>query len=220
MLIRRRATTTWQVGAALTGVALALFLATREPRLLPPLIVGTSLGVGLLLQAAWSATRASAWGAVPLTAVAAVPILLWPFADLRAGELYQHYRVMDGSLRATIRFVDGYDPRGAVLVRKTQKGWPGGWWFEGLTDERIKVGSEERWLGFRPERQNARLAAKVFDDGTTGEAALASARAGRVQLLVFRKTEWSGWQGWLAEPAPPRVVYDDGVTMVLDVGAP
>jgi hypothetical protein len=218
LLLRRRTNAAWQVGAALTGVAAVLFLFTTEPRLLPPLIVGTALGVGLLLQAAWERTGSTALGAAPLVVAAAMPILLWPFADLRAEELYRHYRVMDRSLMGAIEFVDAYEPEGAVLVRKTQKGWPGGWWFEGLTDETIKVGSEERWLGFGQERRNARLADRVFDRAQTGEQAVAAARRGDVQLLVFRKGDWRGWQTWLVQPSGLRVVYDDGVTMVLDVG--
>jgi hypothetical protein len=218
LLYRRRANPAWQVGAAITLCSLVLFAFTTEPRVLPALVVGTGLGIGLLLQELWERTSRTALGAAPLTLVAAMPMLLWPFADLRADELYRHYRVMDRSLHNAINFVDAYDPEGAVLVRKTAKGWPSGWWFEGLTDERIMVGSEERWLAFDEERANARLAEAVFRDSPTAAQAAATAREGGAQLLVFRKGEWTGWQQWLTQPDALRVIFDDGVTMIVDVG--
>ena len=218
ILYRRRANAAWQVGAALTAVSIALFLVTKEPRLLPPLIVGTAIGVGLALEAIWRMTWRRAWGAVPLVLAAAIPILLWPYADARAAELVQYYRVMDPSMRAAVRFVDQADPAGSVVIHQSRQGWPVGWWFEGLTDSTIKVGSDERWLGFSEERENARIAARLFDPKTTPADAVDFARRRSVELVVFRLSDWTGWQTWLLDPSlGVSKVYDDGVTMILHV---
>ncbi len=218
LLYRRRGNAAWQVGGAMTAVAIVLFLVTKEPRLLPPLVVGTAIGVGLGLEQLWRWTWQQAWGAIPLILAALIPMLLWPYADARAAELVQYYRVMDPSMRAAIRFVDDTNPTGTVVVHKSQKGWPVGWWFEGLTDEKIAVGSDERWLGFAGERDNARLAAHLFDAKTTPQDAVKAARRRGVELLVFRESDWSGWQTWLLDPTlSVKKVYDDGETMILDV---
>ena len=107
---------------------------------------------------------------------------------------------------------------GVVVVRHDRRGWPIGWWFEGLTEARIAVGSDERWLGFPAERERARLAARFFDAPLSGTELATMARQSDVALLVFRKWEWIGWQRWLEEPDPAVVVvYDDGSFMILAV---
>jgi hypothetical protein len=215
----RRDQTLWKVQIALMATSLGLFLATRESRLLPPFMVAASLSVGLALQALWERARNTLWAGVPVVVAAALPVLLLPLSDARAGEIIAYYRVLDGSMMRAAAWVDAHHGDGVVVVREDRRGWPMGWWFEGLTGARVAVGANPKWLAFPEERENAHLAARLFiGRGGSAEAAELAARHD-VDLLVFRKWDWIGWQAWLAEPQPAlRVVYDDGDFMVLEVG--
>ena len=206
----RRREPTWQVAAALLGASLPLLIVTGETRLVPPLLVGACLGLGLLLDDLWTLGRDAVWGGLAPTLAVALPLLLWPQTDAVAADAYDFYREADRSLLDAAAAVDAHPGDGLVVVRTSAAGWPTGWWFEGLTDERIAVGSEEKWLAFPEERANARLAARLFDtDRPSAEIAQLAQERG-VDLLVLRKHEWIGWHAWLAEPAPAlRVVYDD-----------
>jgi hypothetical protein len=213
----RRRSTTWQVAAALTLVALPLFAATAQVRLLPPLLTGACLGVGLGIRTLHQ-NRRTPWGSLAAAAALALPILLWPAADAAAGDYYRYYRVADVSLVRAAAAVDRFDPAGLVVVRHDRRGWPLGWWFEGLTEARIAVGSDPRWLGFPAERDRAGLAGRFFDAPLTGDELAALAAETDASLLVVRKWEWIGWQRWLDEPDPVvDVLYDDDRYLVLEL---
>ena len=206
----RRRDPTWQVTAALLAASLPLLIATGETRLVPPLLVGASLGLGLLLNDLWKLGRTAVWAGLAPTLAVALPLLLWFQTDDVAAGAYDFYREADRSLLAAAALVEAHPGHGLAVVRKSADGWPAGWWFEGLTEKRIAVGSEEKWLAFPEERANARLAALLFD-GTRPSAEIAHLAADRgVALLVVRKHEWIGWQRWLAEPTPAlTVAYED-----------
>lgn len=211
----RRRSTTWQVAVALTVTCLPLFAATAQVRLLPPLLTGATLGVGLGLRALRERSR-TPWGMLATVSAVALPIVLWPSADAAAVDYYRYYRVADASLVRAAAAVDALDPTGLVVVRHDRRGWPLGWWFEGLTDARIAVGSDPRWLGFPAERDRAALAGRFFDAPLTGARLTELAADTGVTLLVVRKWEWIGWQRWLDEREPAvAVVYDDDRYLIL-----
>jgi hypothetical protein len=104
------------------------------------------------------------------------------------------------------------------VVRHDRSVWPVGWWFEGLTDANVVVGSSLKWLAFPEERTNARLAAQFFDQKLTSAQVSDLGTRSRVDLLVFRKWDWIGWQAWLEETQPSvSVVFDDGQFMVISL---
>ena len=215
-----RRSTTWQVAAALLALALGLFGSTAEVRLVPPLLTGALLGIGVGVQRLRERWRGRGRAALPLLAAAALPVALWPAADDQAADYFRYYRVVDGSLLAAAATVATADGEGAVVVRHDRRGWPIGWWFEGLTESRIVVGSDPRWLGFPEEQAQAGLAARFFDRPLTGPELTDLADRSGVDTLVFRKWEWIGWQRWLDEPDPPvTVLFDDDRFMVLRVGS-
>ncbi len=224
LLTWRERHATWSVTASMIAATALLFPVTSEVRLLPPLILGGTLGLTLGLQAIWGWLRERgtwpgrlAWGAVVAATLA--PALLWPRADAQANDFVRYYRVVDPGLLAVARFVDRYPETGLVAVRESPRGWPVGWWFEGLTDARVAVGSNEKWLGFPSERDQARVASALFGGRRTGAAEVKVAHDEGVELLVFRKWEWIGWKRWQAEPSPAtEVLYDDGEWMVVRVG--
>ncbi len=158
--------------------------------------------------------------ALVVAVAVALPTVVWARADGYAGEFFRYYRVVDRGLLAAAAAVEGGDAEGLVVVRHDRRGWPLGWWFEGLTEAPIVVGSDPRWLGFPAERAGAALAGRFFDQPLTGAEVEALARETGVTRLVFRKREWIGWQRWLAEPEPAvQVVHDDGVFMVVEAGS-
>lgn len=214
----RRRAATWQIAAALMLSSVMLFPLTAEPRLIPLYMVGACLGTGLALEELWSRSHGSMWGGVPLAAAVVLPLILWPLADAKAAELFSYYRVADHSLVEAAAVVDQYHGDQVVVVRQSRRGWPIGWWFEGLTEARIAVGSSQKWLAFPEERDNAQLAGDFFDKKRTSAQVAALARQTGVGLLVFRKWEWIGWQDWLAEDDPAvDVIFDDGEFMVLAI---
>lgn len=165
-------------------------------------------------------TRKALARAVVVAVAVALPIVVWGRADGPAAAFFRYYRVVDGPLLGAAAAVAAGENGGLVVVRHDRRGWPLGWWFEGLTEAPIVVGSDPRWLGFPEERAGAALAGRFFDRPLTGAAVAALARETGVGRLVFRKREWIGWQRWLGEAAPAvTVVYDDGVFMVVEVGS-
>ena len=140
------------------------------------------------------------------------------FADARAADQYRFYTVADEPLQVAAAWIQEHHDGGLVVTRYDRFGWPVGWWFEGLTDADIAVGSNVKWLGFPDERERALLAERFFERGMTGRAVTELAAETGVELLVFRKWEWIGWERWLSEPSPTvSVAFDDGEFMILDV---
>ena len=82
----------------------------------------------------------------------------------------------------------------------------------------LGVGSKVKWPGFPDGRERALLAGRFFEQGMGGHAVTELAAETGVDLLVFRKWEWIGWERWLSEPSPAvSVAFDDGEFMILDV---
>jgi len=173
------------------------------------------------MQDLWRHLRHQAWGALPLAA-ALVPLLLLlsPGALAMSDDLAESAATLDRSLVETAAFVDDHHGAGLVAVKPSRQALPTGWWFEGLTNARIAVGSGEAALAFPLERERARLVNRFFDEPLTSAAAAELGRTNQVDLLVFRKWDWLGWQAWLEEPAPRiQVAYDDGTFMVIALTA-
>lgn len=216
--IRRRQEAAWKVAAGLCAVSLVALAATGEPRLIPLFIGGTTLAAGLALQRIWELTRDRSWGGVALAVPVVALAVAWPFADARAAEQYRFYAVADEPLQVAAAWIQEHHGDGLVVTRHDRFGWPVGWWFEGLTDADIAVGSNVKWLGFPDERERALLAERFFEQGMSGHAVTELAAETGVDLLVFRKWEWIGWERWLSEPSPAvSVAFDDGEFMILDV---
>ncbi|MHB8645861.1 MAG: hypothetical protein ACYDAR_08750 [Thermomicrobiales bacterium] len=217
---KTRFTALWKVQTALMIAPLALFAITREPRLIPPILIGASLAMGNALHTLWLDSRGTAWVGIPLLLAATVPVLLWPLSDAKAGEDIAYYRVADQSLIRTTDWLNAHPTNGRVVIRENGRGWPVGWWFEGLTHAKIVVGSNTKYLAFPGERDHADLANQFFDQKrTTGQVRQLAAETG-VSFLVFKKWEWIGWQAWGTESDPAlKIVFDDGEYMIVATNA-
>ncbi len=202
--------------AALIGVPGVLFLVYPEARLLPPILCGA-------LLAALSGVERLRWkrpsAITPSMLLSALLLaILVPAGDLMARQYFGYYRTLDQSLVDAAAAIQQIHPASIVAVRADLRGWPIGWWLEGLTSARIAVGSEARWLGFPGERASAMLASDFFDRRLSGDELRALSSRTGVRLLVVREREWIGWQRWLAEPKPPvSILFDDGETLVLRI---
>lgn len=185
-----------------------------------PALIGSALGAGAALDAFATRAHGTVLAGVPAMLGACLILLFWPRADARAAQVFDFYRVVDASLLRAVAYVDQHHGGQLVVVRHDARGWPMGWWFEGLTSTRIAVGSNSAWLAFPEERAHARLAARFFDHRQRSAEAADLARRAGVHLLVARKWDWIGWLAWSEEPDPQiRVVFDDGVFVVMAVAS-
>ncbi len=207
---RRRATPEWLAATGLLLVAGPAMVVSAEPRLVSAVLIASILGVVMVVP-----TRPPAWC---LGTLAAVALALATVGDNAARAYGTFYRVLDQSLIGAATFVEATEPDGLVAVHADRRGWPVGWWYEGLTEQRIAVGSDPRWLGFPNERQQAELVANLFAPGRSGDELRQMADAAGVELLVTGKWDWIGWDRWLSETDPAVVVaYDDDETIVLRI---
>lgn len=214
----RRATTIWKVQSALLLAVLPSFLLTHEARLIPLLLIGATLAVGAALHAYWVQYGKTVRGIMPALGMFSIPLLLWVPSDTSAIRSFAHYRVLDRSLVAAAGWLDIRHPDGRIVVRDDRRGWPVGWWFEGLTGAPIIVGSDEKYLFFPSERDRARLASRFFAPNMSTRQVADLAHRSGVTYLVFRKRDWIGWRAWITEPDPQvRVVFDDNEYMILAV---
>lgn len=202
-----RPSPTWIVAVATGSVGLSGLLATSEPRLLPWLVLGSTVGLGLGLAALRPRLARPARLAVDGT-VALFALALLGTAEAASRAERTSGRVLDGSYVAAARWVDGHAPSGLVAVNASAAGHPVGLWFSGLTRARVLVGSDPQWLAFPRQRASAALVADLFRDGRPLVDAARAARAAGIDLLVTRKRDRPEWAAW-AESARGRVAYED-----------
>ena len=181
---RRRFGPLGAVCAALMVAPGVLFLAFPEARLLPPILCGALLAsLRGLSRLDPPSSRKSVRRPMLLSAL--LLAIFVPAGDSAARDYFAYYRTLDQSLVDAAAAVERQPGDGQVVVRADVRGWPIGWWFEGLTTARIAVGSDARWLAFPDERAAAALASEFFDQRLTGRRARALAR--RTGVLAARR---------------------------------
>jgi hypothetical protein len=213
---RQRADPAWLLAVSLLTPAGVLFLLSGQPRLLPPILIGVGISAGICARwvvSMWPRAQAG----ILLLALAIAAALIVP-ADRAAARFAEFYRVVDESLVRAAAAIDSDDNSGAVAVRADRRGWPIGWWFEGLLDRPVIVGSDPRWLAFPTERDHALLAESLFDGRLDGETFRRRTTTAEVRYLVIVKWDWIGWERWLTNPEfPLTTLYDDDRYLVLRV---
>jgi len=201
---------------ALLAVGGASFALSAEPRLLPLLLLGGLLGLPLGLAGLARFTKRGTARRLVTAVPALLALLLASPGDRATRDYLGFYRVLEPSLVSAANRIEELGL--PVAVRADRRGWPLGWWLEGLTTVPVAVGSDPRWLGFPDEQRTAADAVELFD-GSLSPAELRS-RADRlgVELLLVRKWEWIGWERWLAAEEPAvEPLFDDGDTLLLRV---
>ncbi len=206
--------------AAAAGLWLAgavTLIATNEPRVVPVILIGSVISLAHAAERLTRSLRSPAAGNVLIVALAVSAVSIAARADQTAS-YFSYYRVMDRELQATIDWTAQNATGGDIAVRSSSRGWPIGWWFEGLSGRYVLVGSNPQWLGFPEERRNALIVNALFDRPTTSAQAANQAGAAGLRYLIFNRQEWIGWQAWLSEPMPSvRVMYANDEFMVLQV---
>ncbi len=205
--------------AVFVGFALALpvgllFIASGQPRLVPPLLLGSAI---LAAFASRRATRARHY-ALPFALVAWSVAILW-LASITTGytrDFSRYYQVLDASLMGAARSVPATNS-GAIAVAADRRGWPVGWWVEALQERPVLTGSNPQWLAFPEERVRASAAMELFA-APNAEVLQQRAEELGVTYLLMRKWDWIGWERWVESPAKaPTIVYDDDETLVLEI---
>ena len=146
--------------------------------------------------------------------------LLLPALDRTVQRDFDYYRAVSRDYLAATDWSYDNPAEGYTAVRANGRNWPVGWWWRGLTDAHVLVGSSEKWLAFERERQEARAVEQIFAAHTATEAAHI-AHAHGVSRLVADREEWIGWQTWLQRPgANFTIVYQNATIVVLDLVVP
>jgi hypothetical protein len=216
LLWRSRGTIAWLSAASLILPAACLFLVSGQPRLLPPVLLGTAVAIGLGAKTFLSSPNSGRQ--LARLAVAAIAIFLLISADRATAGYAEFYRVIDRPLIDAAATIERDGGNGAIAVREDRRGWPIGWWFEALLTQPVIVGSDPQWLGFPGEQEHAHQAAALFDGGLDPATFATRAAAGNVGYLVISKWDWIGWERWLRQPGfPVAVLYDDDRYLVLRV---
>lgn len=198
----------WQFSFTLIAGPGLLFLFAPEPRLMPPILIGCILAAAVALQRL-AESPLGGWYVGPSALV--LPIVVFPYFSQFSLELRTYYQMANSDLFETAHWVDTNADDGLVAVRWTRAGWQLGWWFEGLTDERIAVGSDPKWIGFPAELERAELVARLFGGELNGQEVVQLARQRGVTMLVFARYEWEGWREWhnTANAVSPELVFEN-----------
>jgi hypothetical protein len=208
----------WLMAAGLILPSTVLLLAYGQPRLAPPLLIGTAIAVclgGRRLAGRWRGTTL-----IVAAAAIAIPILLLLPADRVTATYADFYHVVDASFVRAAAAIANDGGSGGVAVRQDHRGWPIGWWLEALQTKPVLVGSDAKWLGFPDERRRAEEAARLFDGSITPATFEQRVSALDVAYIVIPKWDWIGWDRWLREPDfPVSVLFDDDRLLVLRVAS-
>jgi hypothetical protein len=191
-----------------------LLIASGQPRLVPPFLLG-----GTMLLAFTCGWAARAWGGPRpgLLAIWCVATLwlAWTTTGLTR-EFAGFYQVLDTSLMAATRSIPS-TRTGAIAVAADRRGWPVGWWLEALQERPVFTAGNPRWLAFPEERTRADATAALFaspDARVLQERADAQA----VEYLVMLKWDWIGWDHWTDSVADTvAIIYDDNETIVMRI---
>ena len=212
---RTQVTAAWLVAGGMWLSSAAAFAIVPQPRLAPALLVASLLALAVAASRVRLAGNWSIAGAVGTVVLLAI---LASSGDRAAADYFRYYRSLDRSMLDAARVIDRAAENGSVAVRADRRGWPVGWWFEGLTSKPVLVGSDPRWLGFPGERVAAARVADLFDGTLTPDALRRGAETAGIGFLVCRKWDWIGWEHWLAASEPAvDVIYDDEETIVLRI---
>ncbi len=203
--------------AVTLGIAVAapgglLMLATGQPRLAPPVLLG---GAVLFAYACRQLSRT--WVRLASVVLTGWCVLVFWLAGATSGfarEFAGYYQVFDASLIAATRCIPTASS-GSIAVAADRRGWPIGWWVEALQERPVFTGSNPQWLAFPEEQSRASSTAALFAS-TDAHALRSRAATMGVEYLVMRKWDWIGWERWTDDAAfAPAIIYDDTETIVL-----
>lgn len=205
--------------AIIMGVALAapsgvLLVASGQPRLAPPFMLGSAV---LLAYACRQTARR--WNkALPAVLTAWVVSIVW-LAWVTTGpvrEFATYYQVLDASLIAAISSIPDSDS-GSIAVAADRRGWPVGWWVEALQERPVFTGSNPQWLAFPEERARAASVTRLL---ASEDLQVLHERASElgVEYLLMRKWDWIGWEHWTDSATDTTAfIYDDNETLVMEI---
>jgi hypothetical protein len=202
------------VGFALVVPSGIFLIASGQPRLAPPLLLG---GAILLAHTCRESARA-------LEKLLPASLLIWGIAIVWlsvtstgfAREFGGYYQVLDASLVAAVQSIPPAKT-GSIAVAADRRGWPIGWWVEAMQVRPVFTGSDLQWLAF-PEEQRRAGATALLLASPDGRVLRERADAMGVRFLVLRKWDWIGWDRWVDGSAQaPAIIYDDDETLVLAI---
>ena len=202
------------VGLALALPATALFLASGQPRLVPPIILGCSM---LVAHAARSVVKTHELATfVVIVGWSSLTLWLAVMTTAFSRDFASFYQELDASLVNAAGSIPSSGDE-SIAVMADQRGWPTGWWVEALQDRKVLTGSDLQWLAF-PEEKAQASTVTTLSNSPDADTLADRARAAHVRYFIARKWDWIGWEAWLLSGTnAPSVVYDDNTTIVLDI---
>ena len=122
------------VGFALVGPATFLMVASGQPRLAPPVLLG-----GAILAGFSCSTTTRAWAKARLPVLSAWCLAIFWLAGITTGlvrDFAHFYQVLDASLVTAVKRIPS-SATGAIAVAPDRRGWPVGWWVEAVARHRF-----------------------------------------------------------------------------------
>jgi len=177
---------------AFTWGMLFAFLFLWEVRLLQILIAGIGFGLAILFERAW-VHPSTAWftrlrqGSL----IACLGLVLLATLSQGRQEYLQastYYRVVDPAVLDGLNWLrDHTHPGDRVAASRTRPDLIG-WWVEGLARRPTLYAADLRWLSFRGEQDNTRIANQIFDPNTPPERIGEMIYTNKVRWVLLDKT--------------------------------
>jgi hypothetical protein len=166
---------------ALAAASLGLAAVTHEVRCLYLGQAVPILAAALLLsRPSGSTTRL----ALRLGTVVLLALIVWS-GQQRFDRTRVFYTVLDPSVVDAFEWLDrNREPGDLAASAPAWRNWPLGWWLEGIGHVPAYVESDERWVFFREEREQARIARGIFSTSNPQAAAVEAQKHG-ITLLVI-----------------------------------
>jgi hypothetical protein len=153
----------WVVNAAFVAGTIAIFLLTRQPRLLYEIPAIGAIGIGLWIRdlVRRDVTPRAVRAVLVMSGVSAFLVVsvigVQAFPSQR-----RTYGIVDPGILKALEWVRDETPEGSLVAVTTLDSAPLGWWVEGLGERRVLGASPTLWLTYPVERRLASEADHLF----------------------------------------------------------
>jgi hypothetical protein len=225
LLLNRRRSTLWLTSTSLTVCSVVFVAGFHEYRFsyLAPIAGVAALGCWLeelrdnFAGAQMRRVRYAVVGVLALLLVLEASFGLRRFSDQR-----KFYALLTPKAVTALEWLREETPRDDLVAVPDMRGYPYGWWVEGLGERRSLTASRLQWLNFEDERRRARIANILFHSTAfPNQGTLRRARHFGVDVLFIVKS-WPSFKAAQLEKlrieVPDVILYENEDVVLVRVG--